>query len=139
MSDQATLKGPVGISEGDLPSPVRAYIDAYNRRDVNAMLACLAEDVAFQNFSGGTLTDGVTGRKAFAQMAHVAAELFSEREQRVTAAITVGETTLLRIDYSAVPSKDLPNGWRAGEPMMLEGRSQFRLKAGKITHIVDES
>lgn len=139
MSDQAVLIQRQTAAERNLPTEVRAYIDAYNSGDVDRMLDVLAKDIAFQNISGGAVTDGADGRKAFAQMAEAAVALFFEKEQTVTSAITVADTTVVRIDYRAVPAKDLPNGWRRGETVTLKGRSLFKVKDGKIKLLIDES
>lgn len=120
-----------------LPAPIAAYLDAYNARDVEAMLACLAPDVRFRNLTDGAVTAEADGLAAFAELARAGAAAFSSRRQSVTNAITVAETTLAEIAYEAVVAQDLPNGWRAGETITLTGASLFRLADGLIAEIVD--
>jgi hypothetical protein len=127
------------VPEDDLPEIVRRYIDAYNRLDVDAMLACLSEDVAFQNLSGGVVTDAVDGKAAFAEMAREAAGIFVVREQSPVQAMTVASTTIVRIAYRATPAVDLPNGWRAGDVVTLSGCSLFEVTDGRICRLIDES
>jgi len=122
-----------------LPDVVAAYIDAYNARDVAGMLACLADDVAFRNISGGVETARADGKTAFAEMARFGAAAFSVRRQTVRAAITVADTTLVEIDYAATVAADLPNGWTAGQRLEVAGASLFRIRDGLIFAIVDES
>lgn len=123
----------------NLPDVVADYIAAYNAMDVDGMLACLSETVSFRNISGNDVTAEAGDKQSFAEMARFGVTAFSERQQRVTNAITVDDTTLVEIDYSAVIAKDLPNGWEAGQSLSFSGASLFRISGGKITHIVDQS
>lgn len=122
-----------------LPDLIEAYIDAYNRKDVEGMLMCLADNVFFQNISGGEVTAEASDKQSFADMAKSGASAFETRHQKVVNAITVAGTTLAQIDYAAVVATDLPNGWKAGQTLAFSGSSAFRVKDGKIVSIVDES
>ncbi len=124
---------------GRLPDPIETYIDAYNRKDVEGMLMCLAGNVFFQNISGGEVTAEALDKQSFAQMARFGASAFETRQQKVVNAITVAGTTLAEIDYTAVVATDLPNGWKAGQKLAFSGASAFRVEGGKIISIVDES
>lgn len=124
---------------GALPDVIKAYIEAYNRKDVEGMLACLADTVSFQNISGGEVTAEAPDKKSFAEMAAFGATAFKMRRQTVTHAITVEDTTLAEIAYSAVVAMDLPNGWKAGQELAFSGASLFRVEAGRIARIVDQS
>lgn len=123
----------------NLPSVIEAYIEAYNRKDVEGMLACLADNVSFQNISGGEVTAEASDKQSFAEMAKFGASAFETRWQEVTNSITVAGTTLVEIDYSAVVSTDLPNGWKAGQNLAFSGSSAFHIVDEKIVSIVDES
>ncbi|MFN3877222.1 MAG: nuclear transport factor 2 family protein [Brevundimonas sp.] len=122
-----------------LPSAVAAYIDAYNRMDVDGMLDCLTEDVAFTNLSDGAVTAQTRGRDEFRELALVGVSAFETRCQSVTNAISVAGTTVIQVDYSAVVGADLPNGWKKGQSLSLVGASLFRLRDDRIELIVDES
>jgi ketosteroid isomerase-like protein len=124
---------------GPLPDLIEAYLDAYNRRDVEGMLMCLSDNVSFKNISAGEVTAEASGKQSFAEMARLGASAFETRHQKVTNAITVADTTLVEIDYSAVVATELPNGWRAGQKLAFSGSSAFRLEGEKIVSIVDES
>ena len=124
---------------GRLPDPIETYIDAYNRKDVEGMLMCLAGNVVFQNISGGEVTAEALDKQSFAQMARFGASAFETRQQKVVNAITVAGTTLAEIDYTGVVATDLPNGWKAGQKLAFSGASAFRVEGGKIISIVDES
>lgn len=122
-----------------LPDVIACYIDAYNRKDVDTMLACLAEGVRFENRAGGILTATADNKAAFSAMAHAGVAAFAERRQAVQHAITVGDTTLVEIDYTATVAVDLPNDWTAGEKLAFLGASLFRVRDGLIDWLVDES
>lgn len=123
----------------ELPPPISAYLRAYDARDVPGMIACLAQDVRFRNISGGAVNAQADGREAFREMAEFGARAFSERAQTVLSAITVADTTLVRIGYRAVVARDLPNGWKAGQNLAFEGASLYRLRDGLIAELIDES
>lgn len=122
-----------------LPDVISRYIAAYNDRDVDAMLACLAETIRFENRSGGIVTATSDDKPAFAAMAHAGVTAFAERRQTVLHAITVGDTTLVEIDYAATVAVDLPNGWTAGQRLAFRGASLFRVRDGLIDRLIDES
>ncbi|WP_424976511.1 nuclear transport factor 2 family protein [Dinoroseobacter sp. S124A] len=122
-----------------LPDVIHTYLDAYNRKDVEAMLACLAQEVTFQNISDGVITAVTAGRAAFETLARAGAEAFRSRSQRVRHAITVADTTLVEIDYRAEVAMDLPNGWVAGQVLSFQGASAFRVRDDKIISMIDQS
>jgi hypothetical protein len=62
-----------------LPDVIAQYIDAYNRKDVDGMVACLAETVRFENRADGAVTATATDKARFADMARAGAALFAER------------------------------------------------------------
>lgn len=122
-----------------LPDVIARYISAYNSFDVPGMVACLTREVVFRNVSSGEVNAETNGRTAFADLANAGRLAFSERHQAVTNAITVLETTLVEIDYTATVAADLPNGWRAGQQIAFSGASAFELRDGLIDRIVDVS
>lgn len=123
----------------DLPALVADYINAYNAMNVEGMLACLADDVSFRNYSGEELTAEASGKQSFEELARFGVSAFLRRKQTVTNAITVVDTTLVEIDYFAVVAKDLPNGWKTGQEISFSGASRFQIRDGQIISIVDQS
>jgi len=121
-----------------LPSPVDAYVTAYNARKVEDMLACLTSDIRFTNILEGTVTAETCGLTAFAALARQSAAAFAHRTQTVLNAISVDDTTLVEVAFSAIVAKDLPNGWTAGKTVAVMGTSLFQLQQGKIARIVDQ-
>lgn len=123
----------------DLPPAIAGYVEAYNRKDVEGMLSHLSDDVTFANISGGNVTAQAGNKDAFRELATFGASAFESRKQVITNVITVADSTMVEIDYSAVVATDLPNGWRRGQALRFAGASLFRLRGDKIAAIVDQS
>ena len=122
-----------------LPPVILQYIKAYNEKDVDGMGNCLTDDVVFKNFSDGAENASAFDKAEFIEMARFGAMALSEREQSVSNGITVQNTTLLEISYTATVADDLSNGWKAGQELAFSGRSLFILRNGKIAELIDES
>jgi len=122
-----------------LPAVIAAYIAAYNALDVDRMLDCLAGEIVFRNLSASQVTAEAIGKPSFAKMAHAGAAAFTTRRQVVRHAITVADTTLAEIDYTATVATDLPNGWKAGQSLAFAGASLFRIRSRQIAEIIDQS
>ena len=122
------------------------YLAAYNRFDVDAMLAVLSPDVRFENYSGEELTAQASGIEEFRRLAEQSRSVFAEREQRIVALdveegagdCTIGTITA-RIDFHGRLAADIPGGPPAGTVLDLQGHSVFAFKDGLIASIVDRS
>ena len=122
-----------------LKEAVTVYIEAYNRFDVDGMLAPLHEEVVFQNIANGEVNLTTTGKGDFRGQAEQATRYFSEREQRVTHWQLVSNRVEVAIDYCATVAMELPNGLKPGDTLRLQGKSVFRFDDGKIISIEDVS
>jgi len=118
---------------------IEAYIDAYNRFDVEAMIALLHSDVVFQNISNGEVTLETKGKDAFERQAKEAATYFSERRQTATGFRFEKSEVEVSIDYSGKLSVDLPNGLKAGDVLQLNGKSVFTFQDAQIIKLTDIS
>ncbi len=118
---------------------IGAYLEAYNRFDVDGMLASLHEEVVFRNISGGEVTLTTTGKAQFGQQAEQAKHYFTQREQRVTNWKTDGVQVEVAIAYTAVLAVALPNGLKPGDTLQLQGRSAFEFQDDKIISLTDFS
>ena len=118
---------------------VEKYIEAYNRFDVAAMLACLQPDVQFEHSTNGDVTVRLASKEAFESQAIRAAAWFSERTQRITAFRWLDEQAEADIDYFAVTATDLPNGVKAGATLRFSGYSRFSFREELIAFIQDFS
>ncbi len=118
---------------------VEQYIRAYNQFDIEGMLALLHPDIVFQNISEGEVSLETKGIAAFRKQAEEAQTFFSEREQTVTSWSFRQDTVIVGIRYRAVLAKDLPNGLRHGDPLQLDGVSEFVFEGDKIIRLTDRS
>lgn len=115
------------------------YIDAYNRLDVDGMLATLHPQVSFQNVTAGVTTVHTQGIEEFRRLAQSTLPLFARRRQTVTAYSEKDGVAHVAIAFEGVFALDLPNGARAGQWVALNGHSEFRVHDGRLIHIADIS
>jgi ketosteroid isomerase-like protein len=118
---------------------VLAYIEAYNRFDVDGMVADLHDEVVFRNIANSEVNLTTTGKESFRQQAEQAKQYFSEREQRVTDWQVADNRVEILIDYTAVAAIEFPNGLKSGDALQMQGKSVFQLEGGKILSIEDIS
>jgi hypothetical protein len=85
---------------------IALYLDAYNRKDVAAMLACLADSVRFEHRAGGRVAASADGKAAFAVLARAGVAAFAERRQTATR----------RASRSTTPPPSPPIRQRVGRP-----------------------
>ena len=122
-----------------LPEVIGRYIDAYNARNVEAMLACLTADISFTSITAGDVTASTSGLAEFRLLAEEAVECFSSRHQSILSVTSVHGVTLVEIAYFATVARDLPNGWKAGQTISLKGSSVFELTGKRISRLIDQS
>ncbi|GAB3256952.1 hypothetical protein GCM10027347_19090 [Larkinella harenae] len=115
------------------------YIEAYNAKDIPAMLHLLDEAVRFENVSNSSGILQTNTRQEFEQLAHQSLHFFSERRQLIRFVVLGAESAAIEIDYQATLARDLPNGLKAGDSLQLRGVSIFEMKNGKFTRISDYS
>lgn len=118
---------------------VERYIAAYNRFDVEGMLALLHPEIEFRNVSAGEVDASASGMEEFRRLAEQSKALFSSRRQEITRFQFAGDAAVVDISYEGVLASDLPNGMRAGETLRLKGRSEFGFRDGRIDRITDYS
>lgn len=118
---------------------IEQFIDAYNRFDVDGMLALLTPDVLFENVADGRVTAATSGIAEFRQLAEQSKALFSERKQTITTLKFRSASAIASIAWRGVFAIDVPNGPAAGTAIELEGESEFEFAGERISHIVDRS
>lgn len=116
---------------------IQQYLAAYTAFDLPGMLALLAPDVVFENYSNDQLTASAQGLEAFQALAEQSAALFSEREQRLSALREWPERAVAGVAFRGVLAADIPDGPKAGTVIELEGKTEFEFRDGRITRIVD--
>jgi ketosteroid isomerase-like protein len=127
------------MSIEDRKATIQRYLAAYDRFDVDGMLAELTPDIHFENVSGGQVNAESTGIEAFRRLAEQGRQLFSEREQRVTALAFEGDTARAAIAWRGRFTVDLPGGPPAGTLLELQGESEFTFDGARIARLVDRS
>ncbi|AMW35819.1 hypothetical protein AY555_10605 (plasmid) [Haematospirillum jordaniae] len=125
------------MSSGLLPTAVVGYIDAYNQKNVPAMLETLSDDIVFESVNGGIAGLSLAGKEAFTTLAEQSIRAFSVRSQSVRHAVVGHDAVALEVDYAAIVAADLPNGWKEGQRIDLRGVSFFELRHGLICRLTD--
>lgn len=115
------------------------YIDAYNRKDIAAMLLTIHAEVEFSNISMGVVNTHTVGVAEFKALAEQSVALFSERHQDIVFFESGDNTAVAGIKFRAVVAIDLPNGLKKGQVLEMEGRSEFEFRDGLISRIKDIS
>ncbi len=97
------------MTEQEKKDLINNYIAAYNRFDVDGMLAFLHSDVAFLNISkGGAVTVESDGIDQFRELALQSASLFSKRQQSVTSFKEAADQAEIEVNFTCVLAMDLP-------------------------------
>lgn len=118
---------------------IERYLGAYNRMDVDGMLATMHREVMFENYTAGVLSVRTLGVDELRHLAESSRYLFSARRQLILAYQEVDGTATAQILFDGTFAVDLPNGVRAGQSITMNGRSQFRQRDGLLVYIADYS
>lgn len=118
---------------------VSRYITCYNNRDIDGMLACVTEDVVFENISNTGQSMRFEGRNAMGEVALLSGNAFSYRHQTILNFIETGNKAAAEITFEGKAAVDLPNGVKAGEMIEIRGASFFELRGGLLCRIADYS
>jgi len=89
---------------------VDRYIDAYNRCNIDGMIAQLHRDIAFLNITNSVVTDESDGIDQFRELALRSRALFSSRQQTVISFKAAADQAEVEISFIGVLAVDLPNG-----------------------------
>jgi steroid delta-isomerase-like uncharacterized protein len=125
-------------SNYQLPTIIQNYLDAYNSKDVDALVDCVADAVVFENVSNRGQSMKIEGRDAFARLANQAAAMFVSRNQSVRMAVVDGNNVALEVDWTGTPAVDL-GPMKAGVEVAMRGASFITISDGKLARIVDLS
>jgi steroid delta-isomerase-like uncharacterized protein len=105
---------------------VRAYLDALNRGEADAIAACVSED--FINEHTSTLGETIVGREAYHKRVSQFLQSFAELHYDIETMIVDGGEVAVPYRMSAV--------WRE-RPFTIRGMFRFRVEQGLIVHRVD--
>ena len=132
------LEPPEELLSHDVARDYSGYLEAYNRKDVAALVDCVADTIVFENVSNTGQSLKINGRTAFAELAEQAATMFASRHQSVRTAVVDGDRVALEIDWTGTPAFDL-GPMKAGEQTTRRGASFITIVDGKLNRIVDLS
>ena len=113
---------------------VRAYLDALNRGDADAIAACVSED--FINEHTSTLGETIVGREAYCKRVRQFLQTFAALRYETETMIVDGGKVAVAYRMSAL--------WRPAEsdrsrdrPFTIRGMFRFQVEDGYIVHRVD--
>lgn len=116
------------------------YLNAYNKMDVEDMIAHLDDGIVFLNVINGEKTMELRGIEEFKKQAIEALSYFTEREQSIETITHKYNSTEIVISYRAIAAMDFPNGLKKGDEINLQGKSIFEFSTdGKIVSLRDIS
>lgn len=115
------------------------YVHAYNTFDIEGMLTDMHEEVVFKNISNGEVTLTTHGIDALRQQAERAKYFFAHREQKIVNISFRTDEAEVFIHYTGVLALDLPNGSKAGDKLVMNGKSVFKFSNNKIVELTDIS
>jgi hypothetical protein len=127
------------MTPDEMKTLIERYIEAYNRMNVDELLATVHPDVEFKNVSGGVVNASTTGVSELRTLALQSLTLFSERQQVIESFNCEASKALVSVAFRAVVANDLPNGLKSGQVLSLSGRSEFEFLDGAIYKITDIS
>jgi Uncharacterized conserved protein (DUF2358). len=124
----------------DRTDKIFRYVEAYNKIDVENMIADFADDIIFINVMNGENTMELKGIEEFKKQAIEALSYFTEREQSIETITHTRSSTEIVINYSAISAMDFSNGLKKGDEINIQGKSIFEFSTdGKIVRLTDIS
>ena len=118
---------------------VKKFIRAYNSLNVEGMIIYLRPEIEFKNISSGVENAYTKGIEEFRELANKSIQMFEEREQKITSFTESNDVVNVEINFRGILAIDLPNGLKAGEILVMNGKSKYVFKDNLIKLIVDES
>lgn len=118
---------------------VKNFIKAYNSLNVESMLAYLHPEIEFKNISNGVENAHTNGIEKFSELANNSINIFSERKQKITSYRESNDAVNVEINFRGILAIDLPNGLKARETLIMNGKSTYVFKDNLIISLVDES
>jgi len=118
---------------------IEQYIEAYNRFDIEGMLAVLTDDVRFEHHAGGDLSVATDGKAEFEKLARVGAALFASRRQTIEELHEEGDEVMAIVAFHGEIAEDIPDGPGAGTVIEMDGTSTFRFAENRISQVVDRA
>lgn len=129
------------MAHPDLPDVISRYLAAYQAMDVASLLACLTDDIHFENLSNHAGQIKIDGLAHFKEVATQSAYAFSERHQTVLDVVadpSAGRYAI-QIVFRGILSVDMGEDLPAGSELTMQGVSLMTVAGDKISRIIDFS
>jgi hypothetical protein len=107
--------------------------------DIDCMFLALHPRLVFKNISDGNINLVTNGLFEFKAQARMAIRYFREYNQTVKELIIIDNHAEAIINLDVLLPADPPNGKKAGERLVLEGKSIFKFEDGLIIQIEHHS
>ncbi len=118
---------------------IESYVEAYNRFDVDGMLANAIPAIEFRDISDGEVTMQTSGIDELRRQAEESKLYFSERRQAITGIVFTENGAEVGIHFTGTLARDIPGGLKAGDKIDLAGKTIFEFRGDKIAGITDIS
>jgi ketosteroid isomerase-like protein len=122
-----------------LDEVIGRYIASYNARDIDGMIACVTDDVVFENISNTGQSMRLDGKDSMREVAELSGNAFSYRRQRIVNLVIGAGKAAAEIEFEGKAAVDLPNGLRAGDTVQVRGSSFFEFRGNLLSRIADYS
>jgi hypothetical protein len=119
-------------------SIIKHYIRAYNRFAVDEMLRDAHPNIVFRHLAKGKETLKTEGIEALREQAQKVIPLYRARRQKLRTIRFLGDKVEADIDYMIEMAVDLPNGPKAGQRVIAQGKTTFLFEGELIIGITDE-
>jgi cytochrome c-type biogenesis protein CcmE len=118
---------------------IKKFIAAYNSLSVEGMITYLHPEIEFKNISNGVENAHTKGIEEFKEIANNSIKMFKEREQSIISYTESDDAVNVEINFRGIFAIDLPDGFKSGETLVMNGKSTYVFKDNLIILLVDES
>ena len=95
--------------------------------------------VKFKNISGGKTDIETNGKVEFENLARSSAALFNSREQQIISMKEYGNKVDVAIEFKGILAAEMLPGLKAGDTLIMKGRSEYTFQENLIVSVIDES
>ena len=127
------------MKDEEKESVISDYLTAYNKLDVEGMIALVHPKVTFVNIYKDKVNARAEGLEQLCELANKSKALFSSRHQEAIKFNFIGDRVKVDIAFEGVLAADLSYGMKAGDTLRFNGSSEFEFKDDKLYKITDSA
>lgn len=116
-----------------------AYVEAYNRKEVERMLSFFDDACVFENISGGKVAVRTEGKAELAALATKPAAACAFRKQTIVSLIEARGKIAAEVSFEALLQADLTPELKASTRLQVRGVSICEISNDKIVRLTDYS